>query len=48
VKHMRFNDSPMRFLRNPLSMGVPERRGGAMMLPSVLVSDFNWASTTTF
>jgi len=48
VKHMRFNDSPMRFLRNPLSLGVPERRGGAMMLPPVLVSDFNWASTTTF
>ncbi|MBD3286109.1 hypothetical protein GF359_06315 [candidate division WOR-3 bacterium] len=48
VKHMRFNDSPMRFLRHPSSLGVLERRAGAMMLPSVLVPDFNWASGTTF
>ncbi|TKJ40896.1 hypothetical protein CEE36_09130 [candidate division TA06 bacterium B3_TA06] len=48
VKNMRFNDSPMRFLRNPASLGTAERRGGAMMLPSVLVADFNWSSGTTF
>jgi len=48
VKHMRFNDSPMRILRNPSSLGVTERRGGAMMLPSVMVPDYNWASGTTF
>lgn len=48
VKHMRFNDSPMRILKSPLDMGMPERRLGSMMLPAVLVSDFNWASGTTF
>jgi predicted Zn-dependent protease len=48
VKHMRFNESPMRMLRNPLSMGLPERRQGSMLLPPVLVNDFNWASGTTF
>ncbi len=48
VKHMRFNDSPMRILKNPLAMGTVERRQGAMLLPSILVEDFNWASGTTF
>lgn len=48
VRHMRFNDSPMRILKNPAALGQPERRGGSMMLPPVLVSDFNWASGTTF
>ena len=48
VKQMRFNDSPMRMLKNPASVGIPERRAGAMMLPPVLVSDFDWSSGTTF
>ncbi|RPI73901.1 MAG: TldD/PmbA family protein, partial [Desulfobacteraceae bacterium] len=48
VKHMRFNESPMRLLRNPLALGLPERRQGSMLLPPVLVNDFNWASGTTF
>lgn len=48
VKHLRFNDSPMRLLKNPSYLGAAERRGGAMMLPPVLVRDFNWASGTTF
>lgn len=48
VKHMRFNDSPMRILKNPLAIGIPERRSGAMLLPPLLVEDFNWASGTTF
>ncbi len=48
VKQMRFNDSPIRMLRNPNMLGVPERRGGTMMLPPVLVSDFDWSSGTTF
>jgi len=48
VKHMRFNESPMRMLKNPLALGLPERRQGSMLLPSVLVKDFNWASGTTF
>lgn len=48
VKNMRFNDSPMRLLRNPASIGVRERRGGSMLLPSVIVRDFNWSSQTTF
>lgn len=48
VKNMRFNDSPVRLLRNPVSLGTPERRSGAMMLPPVLVRDFSWASGTTF
>jgi len=48
VRHMRLNDSPMRILKNPRVLGIPERRGGSMMLPPVLVDDFNWASATTF
>lgn len=48
VKHMRFNESPMRMFKNPLALGLPERRQGSMLLPPVLVNDFNWASGTTF
>ncbi|NLI98543.1 TldD/PmbA family protein [bacterium] len=48
VKHMRFNDSPIRILKNPSALGAPERRQGSMLVPSVLVDDFNWASGTTF
>jgi len=48
VKNLRFNDSPLRMLQNPIAFGIPERRGGSMMLPPILVKDFNWASSTTF
>ncbi len=48
VRHMRFNDSPLRILENPAALGAPERRNGSMLLPPVLSGDFEWSSTTTF
>ncbi len=48
VQNMRFNDSLIRILKNPIALGLRERRSGAALLPSVLASDFNWIATTTF
>jgi predicted Zn-dependent protease len=48
VRHMRFNDSPVRVLESALVMSRPERRDGRMLIPAVLAPDFNWTSATTF
>lgn len=48
VKNFRYNDSPLTLLRNVLALGRPERvetrSGMVMVVPPMVVRDFNFAS----
>jgi len=50
VKNFRYNDSPVNMLQNVLALGRPQRvytRGGrVMVVPPMVVKDFNFSSTS--
>ncbi len=48
VKNLRWNESPITFLKNVQALSRPERISGwgEMMLPAVLSTDFSFTSTT--
>jgi len=46
VKNLRFNESPLVFLKNVLAMSRPERIGGGMVVPGVMSEAFTFSSKT--
>lgn len=48
VKNMRFNDSPVRLLKNVIELGKEERVGCSYLVPPVYSSGFKLASKTLF
>jgi predicted Zn-dependent protease len=50
VKNMRFNDSPLRVMKNIRRFGKPEPTTlhGQQVVPPVLADGFHFTSTTSF